>query len=1189
MQAYSIPALDIPIIQAEEGMLLSYEGFDRVEWVNPTLQEYDDYYACGFYAEAWRNDSTGEVIIAFRGTDFSAPGARWGLDWEHGNIALADGDLEALQWVSAQAFIDMVIADNMGYGVTFTGHSLGGGLAALASVKYGHESYIFAPAPFRETADNWMFIPEGLASQHVDVLEAVMDSYASNGPWPSHVTPQEFDAAIAARDALAASRYDATAGLVHSSLIEGEVLSEYLANPSGFQALMLYLAMSYAGVSSISAFPEGTSIDIGGSPSSILESIARHGIALHALLLSKEELAGILRDNDALRTTILEGLFAPESTATEDSTPGKDMGMVLRALFKDEDFYDRFLTAAGKLQDSGHATPVLDAFMDLLMQKAALQTEDMRTDVHGAFVPLALETGNAVVIGGPDVDSDGTRNDYGRLVSHLKGDAHFRKLLENELVTLGFAVDAEAAKVTSRAILGIASVDDFSGKWALPWTWLAITDGSGIGNVNLSSFEGGSLIFGSHQGDYIVGTANDDFIHGGDGDDFIEGGAGADVIVGGGNAQLGDTVTYASSNAGVTVNLTSASGQSGGHAEGDVLIGIENVIGSDHGDVLIGDQNANTLFGRDGDDFLIGGNGDDRLFGGSGNDSLFGGNGDDYIDGGAGNDMIDTGTSILYGQGDTVMAGAGDDYITIRSFSGTFHGGSGNDTVDATQIPFIAGHSVHVDGGSGYDVLYLDSLSRIVNLDLVGGNRFHLSGGSTFTNFEEVRVGWEYDDLSGEWMAVGGSATLSMHDLFAEGLSGNLPNFDYGYNSQWQAVYTFVHDEATFGNGQSNVIFQAYLGYDIGPLQSVDVFAIIADQGVPANVSVNNGVFTVSVPGLSHVDVDTLPSVISGLIVAYPEGSGMLHLTFGGVILNSYDSAPTEIVTDSFVEAGHDNRVEGVMLEVDQADMGAPVEWSVVSGPADQFMILPDGELRSIGELTFDETGVMEITVQAFDGTVTVTKAFTIFQYVDPWPEQGPDIVGTEGPDVLYGTSEWESIYGLGGDDTIYAVGEWDSLYGGNGNDALYASDLGSDLHGEDGEDILIGGAGYDFLSGGNGDDILIGGGSGDSLWGGAGADVFVYQSVSDSTVHDPDWIEGLENADWIDLTALGALSFDQFANDGSVYVEVQHAPDPWFGGVLGAINVDVDRNGNFDMRIDFWMDDYQTHVSFVGLGDWTL
>jgi Ca2+-binding RTX toxin-like protein len=87
----------------------------------------------------------------------------------------------------------------------------------------------------------------------------------------------------------------------------------------------------------------------------------------------------------------------------------------------------------------------------------------------------------------------------------------------------------------------------------------------------------------------------------------------------------------------------------GGDAAGDILSGIENLIGSNQADVLRGNGLANrlegglgndALFGFDGLDTLLGGAGNDTLDGGLGNDILFGGLGDDVFTGGAGNDRF---------------------------------------------------------------------------------------------------------------------------------------------------------------------------------------------------------------------------------------------------------------------------------------------------------------------------------------------------------------------------------------------------------------------------------------------------------------------------------------------------------------------------------------------------------------------
>ena len=65
-----------------------------------------------------------------------------------------------------------------------------------------------------------------------------------------------------------------------------------------------------------------------------------------------------------------------------------------------------------------------------------------------------------------------------------------------------------------------------------------------------------------------------------------------------------DTVSYASSDAAVEVRLDEGVVR-GGHAEGDTLVGIEGIIGSDHDDILVGNFETNELIGNAGDDVLI--------------------------------------------------------------------------------------------------------------------------------------------------------------------------------------------------------------------------------------------------------------------------------------------------------------------------------------------------------------------------------------------------------------------------------------------------------------------------------------------------------------------------------------------------------------------------------------------------------
>lgn len=117
--------------------------------------------------------------------------------------------------------------------------------------------------------------------------------------------------------------------------------------------------------------------------------------------------------------------------------------------------------------------------------------------------------------------------------------------------------------------------------------------------------------------DILLGSSKGDKLYGGDGDDVLGGRGGADTLVGGaGN----DTAAYSWGTTGVDVNLSRAV-QKGGDAQGDLLIGIENVRGTDYADRLAGDSGANKLDGAGGNDTLFGGGGD-TLVGGAGNDTF---------------------------------------------------------------------------------------------------------------------------------------------------------------------------------------------------------------------------------------------------------------------------------------------------------------------------------------------------------------------------------------------------------------------------------------------------------------------------------------------------------------------------------------------------------------------------------------
>src|SRR3954447_11640544 len=134
------------------------------------------------------------------------------------------------------------------------------------------------------------------------------------------------------------------------------------------------------------------------------------------------------------------------------------------------------------------------------------------------------------------------------------------------------------------------------------------------------------FLYGTDSFDMLVGLEGNDYLYGFDGDDLFIGGWGADVLYGGDaygrDTGRHDMAAYWDSPSGVHVDLTTGRGY-GGTAQGDRLIGIEGLRGSEYDDWLGGNAEANDLDGGGGNDILIGLGGDDDMAGGFGNDILF--------------------------------------------------------------------------------------------------------------------------------------------------------------------------------------------------------------------------------------------------------------------------------------------------------------------------------------------------------------------------------------------------------------------------------------------------------------------------------------------------------------------------------------------------------------------------------------
>ena len=126
-------------VRAEQNILAAPDGWTALE---PRLVLPD-----GFMATAYQRGN--EIVISYAGTTDESP-----LDWINGKLPAATGAWLAPQVFDAAKFYLDVLAANPTANISFTGHSLGGGLASLMAVYFDRHATVFDEAPFQKSADS---------------------------------------------------------------------------------------------------------------------------------------------------------------------------------------------------------------------------------------------------------------------------------------------------------------------------------------------------------------------------------------------------------------------------------------------------------------------------------------------------------------------------------------------------------------------------------------------------------------------------------------------------------------------------------------------------------------------------------------------------------------------------------------------------------------------------------------------------------------------------------------------------------------------------------------------------------------------------------------------------------------------------------------------------------------------------
>ncbi|MGM4963072.1 calcium-binding protein [Tardiphaga sp. 1201_B9_N1_1] len=638
---------------------IKFSSLPKVEFLTSVNSE------TGMYAEAWKVD--GKLVIAFRGTDFSASDSK---DWFQGNLPLGLlGDPQATQLQAALSFVESFRNDPAFGSVVFTGHSLGGGLAGLMAAKYDKDAYVFASAPFKATSDRGSFIPEGLASDKASVLLAGPPNppTGANG-LPDFNDPayqaqrQTYDVAKAARDALVANGY----AKIHSYALNDEILQKFTQTGASASSFVSGLI----GVNHFDPSPE-VPFTIGGG-SGFSESLAKHSISLHALLARTDALTndesgwtskpiggeqGLLTNDATLRNAFLvnQGITGRMNTPTTDNTStGPDSGAMLRALVSDLNFYSEFHARFGKWLSTGAVgdgkSPTAADALSVHSGVIKLGLQVVRDALSTAAGSVVSSTGLNVFGAG---DANGPTAPYVRVdltnISAPGGAAQKEKLDANSLAQLfgvrdiNFIIADSAEKALISTLGANITLGDFAAlanllgastrqvkdgiKALSDWQVLVVQAGGGGAADRALIYDAAAVtgdatrahvIIGGGGADTIKGSSQRDFMLGGDGKDVFEGGGGKDFIIGGAGddryvARTGptdnDSVTFLGGEGIDTAVYGSNFANIGLSLNGSRIANVSNGFGVQVSYAAAGNR-ADTLIGierielRSGDDFV---------------------------------------------------------------------------------------------------------------------------------------------------------------------------------------------------------------------------------------------------------------------------------------------------------------------------------------------------------------------------------------------------------------------------------------------------------------------------------------------------------------------------------------------------------------------------------------------------------
>lgn len=706
-----------------------------------------------------------------------------------------------------------------------------------------------------------------------------------------------------------------------------------------------------------------------------------------------------------------------------------------------------------------------------------------------------------------------------------------------------------------------------------------LNGGAGDDTLNGGGDDGDPL----NGGDILNGDAGDDTLIGGSGADHMDGGAGI------------DTASYASGGA---VGIDLGTGGVSGAAAGDVLLNIENLVGSGQDDILVGDNNNNTLTGGAGADLLVGQGGFDTAdYSGSAAGVVIQLNSTvaDPLAEGTGSGGAAEGDRIQLIE--RIIGSAFADTFTGGELADTFMGGGGADVINGglgTDTAEYSSSAVGVtvtlaDDGSGIGVggdADGDALNSIENL--IGSKLDDTLIGNAGLNRLEGGAGNDYF-RSG----AGGSSALPTPVVeFVIGGTG-VDTVDYSQSAA--AVVARLSDSLTSGNlstgGEADGDVLVTMENIIGSAFDDQLFGASAanrlDGGAGNDFLIGGAGADILIGGLG---TDTAVYQTSGAGVTIVLDNTGAALGVGGDAQGDQLSTIENLIGSNFDDVlignASVNRLEG-------------------GGGNDLFRSGAGGVANAAGPLEFLLGGDGIDTVDYSTSSSAVfarlsssgTSGF-ISQNGDAAGDvllQMENVIGSNFGDLLHGTELANRIEGGDGNDTLVGFAGADVLIGGNGTDtadysqsaagvsvALSATGTTTGSSGDAAGDQLTG---IESLIGSNGNDTLLGSAAGNKLVSGSGNDQMRGGSGADILSATGTGAKTLFGDGLVDGGTAGQDTFRILGGTGNVIVDYQAGEDLFLNSLnaTGGIALTAISIGG----VATWAGRFtgSTHQTFVALG----